>query len=118
MARKHGSGKRPGTVSPVKDRDLFQARVTLPDGRRPAKYVKTETAVWKWCNEALADAHRGVFIAGDNRKTADVLEHWLNDVAPKNLRPNSLYNYRLCIGYLLPFIGGIKLKDLKRHHIE
>lgn len=118
MVRQRGSARRPGTVTEVNGRDLFQARVTLPDGRRPAKYFKTKKEGWGWVNKTLADAQRGVFMPEHNGKTAEVLEHWLEDVAPKTLKPNSLYSYRLCIGYVLPHIGRIKLTVLKRHHIE
>lgn len=118
MDRKRGSARRPGTVTEVKGRDLCQARVTLPNGRRPAKYFKTKKEGWAWVNKTLADAQSGVFTLEHNGKTADVLEHWLEDVAPKTLKPNSLYGYRLCIQYVLPHIGRIKLNALKRHHIE
>jgi len=118
MVRKRGSARRPGTVTEVKGRDLFQARVTLPDGRRPAKYFKTKKDGWDWVNKTLADAQRGVFVTEHNGNSAEVLMHWLEDVAPKTLKPNSLYMYRLCIQYVLPHIGRIKLKALKRHHVE
>lgn len=118
MAAKRGSGKRPGTVTPCKDRDLYQARVTLPDGRRPAAYFKTAKEGWAWNARTLVDAQRGAYIRANHQKTGDLLTHWLEDVASKTLTPNSLYNYRLSIEYVLPHIGGINLKDLKRHHIE
>lgn len=54
----------------------------------------------------------------DTRKTGAVLLHWLEEVAPKTVKPNSLYNYRRCVGYVHSWIGGIKLKELGRLHLE
>jgi len=69
-------------------------------------------------DQKLVESERALYVVDDTRKTGDVLLQWLEDVAPKTVKPNSLYNYRLCVGYVLPWVGSIKLKDLKRPHIE
>ena len=118
MAVKQGHGKRPGSVRERADRPGYEARVRLPNGTRPSRYFQTKREAWTWINQKLVESAQSLYVVDDTRKTGDVLRQWLEDVTPKTLKPNSLYNYRLCVGYVLPWIGGIKLKDLKRPHIE
>jgi len=118
MAAKQGQGKRPGSVRERQDRPGVEARVRLPNGTRPSRYFDTKREAWAWVNQKLVEAQQGLYVVDDMRKTGDVLLHWLQEVAPKTLKPNSLYNYRRCIGYVQPWIGDIKLKDLKRPHLE
>ncbi len=97
---------------------MYRARVRLPDKSRPTSYFRTEGEGWAWIQQTVKDAERGRYIVTSKRRTGDVLNEWLTDVAPRNLRPNSLYNYRSCIGYVLPIIGSIKVTDLARPTIE
>lgn len=118
MAAKRGSGRH-GNVRWRAERQKYEARVTLPnDLGRPSKYFDHEKDGWDWIARTYVDALRGRLVMDDKRKTGEFLEQWLEDVAPLTLKPNSLYNYRLCIGCVLPYIGDIKLKDLKRPHID
>lgn len=118
MAAKQGPGNRPGSVRERQDRPGYEARVRLPNGTRPSRYFTTKRDAWAWINQKLVEADQGTYVVEDTRKAGDVLRQWLADVAPRTLKPNSLYSYRLCVSYVLPWIGGIKLKDLKRPHIE
>jgi integrase len=117
-AAKPGRSSRPGSVRFREDRDMWEARVRLPNGKRPSAYFKAEREGWAWISKMMTDAARGACVVDSSQRTGDVLRLWLRDVAPRNLRPNSLDNYRRCIGYVLPWIGNIKLKDLKRPHVE
>ncbi len=118
MATKQGQNNRPGSVRKRRDRPGYEARVRLPNGSRPSRYFNTKRDAWAWINQKLVEAGKGMYVVDDTHKTGEVLLQWLEDVAPKTLKPNSLYNYRRCVGYALPWIGGIKLKDLKRPHLE
>jgi integrase len=118
MATKRGSGRH-GSVRWRAERQKYEARLTLPHQLgRPSKYFDHEKEGWDWIARTYADALRGRLVMDDKRKTGQFLEQWLADVAPRTLKPNSLYSYRLCIGYVLPWIGDLKLKDLKRPHID
>jgi hypothetical protein len=66
----------------------------------------------------LVDAHRGVAIVESNDPVGTLLNDWLRTVAVRNVRPNTLYNYKRALGYVRPFIGTVKLKDLTRQYIE
>lgn len=110
------ASRKPGTVVERKDRAGYEARVTLPDGRRPTKYVSTKKQGWDWVSRTLADAQRGTLVMDDKRKTGDYLSDWLN--GRMGIKSNSLYNYRLCISYVLPHIGNIRLCDLKPPQIK
>ena len=117
-ATRPGRSNRPGNVRYREHRDAWEARVRLPNGKRPSAYFKTERGAWAWISKMVTDAARGVCVVDSSRKTGEVLQDWLRDVAPRNLRASSLDNYRRSFGYVLPWIGTIKLKDLKRPHIE
>jgi len=110
------ASRKPGTVVERKDRDGYEARVTLPDGRRPTKYVSTKKQGWDWVSRTLADAQRGTLVIDDKRKTGDYLANWLDGKI--GVKANSLYNYRLCISYVLPHIGNTRLCDLKPPQIK
>jgi hypothetical protein len=94
MAAKQGQGKRPGSVRERQDRPGVEARVRLPNGTRPSRYFDTKREAWAWINQKLVEAQQGLYVVDDTRKTGDVLLHWLEEVAPKTVKPNSLYNYR------------------------
>jgi len=102
MATKPGTSKRPGSVRKQPGRTTWEARVRLPDGSRPSRSFKTQREGWAWIRDKLSEAERGVIVSEAPRKTGDVLLEWLGDVAPRALKPNSHYNYRRCIGYVLP----------------
>ena len=110
------AGRKPGTVAERKDRDGFEARVTLPDGRRPTKYVKTKKEGWDWISRTLADAQRGTLVIDNRSKTGDYLWEWLD--RKTGIKSNSLYNYRLCLSYVLPHFGNTRLCDLKPPQIK
>lgn len=118
MAAERKTGKRPGSVRWRPERGCYEARVRLPNGTRPSAYVSTTKDAWAWITRTLAQAEQGVYVVRDRRTTGDVLDEWIDDVAPKTLRPNSLYNYRRSLGYLRPRIGRVLLRDLQRQDIE
>ncbi len=117
-AARPGRSNRPGNIRYREDRDAWEARVRLPNGKRPSAYFRTEREGWTWISKMVTEAERGVCVVDSSRRTGEFLQDWLRDVAPRNLRPTSLDNYRRSIGHVLPWIGDIKLKDLKRPHIE
>ena len=107
-----------GSVRWVEKRASFQCRVRLPDGTRPVHWDKDEFNGWKWIFEVYGNSLRGVEPLDEQTKVGDYIKRWLEHTAPKTIEPNSLYNYTLAMRFALPHIGRIKLKDLKRHHID
>lgn len=118
MAAKRGRANRPGSVRQKKGRTSWEARVTLPTTGSLSRSFPTEREGWIWINRTVVDAERGRYIPDTARTTGAVFEQWVTNVAARTIKPNSLYNYRLCLGYVLPWIGDIKLTNLKRPDIE
>jgi hypothetical protein len=116
--QKRQKGRRPGSVIWRENRQKWEARVRLPNGTRPCRFFEREKDAWAWITQRLAGAQQGQYVLLDDRKTGDVLTEYVETVAARTVRPNTLYNYRLNIGYMLPYIGHIKIGRLTRPDIE
>jgi integrase len=91
-----GTGKRHiQTFEKKKDADAFAAKVRV-------------------------DINAGTHVALDNNITmADVAEKWIKRVEADGLERTTLRQYRQHVGlHMLPRIGGVKLKNFTRGHVE
>lgn len=66
--------------------------------------------------KALADHARGLLGVSENITLAAYADKWLN--RQKGLRHNSINAYRKELDYALKYLGKLKLKDVKSHHIR
>jgi integrase len=88
------------------------------EGERESAYFDNEGEGWDWVHTKLADAKRGVRITGDNQRLADFLADWLEEEPATRVSANSLDSYRRSVGYVTPLIGRLRLRDIRRAHIE
>ena len=81
-------------------------------GRRHRRYVTGKDP--EVVRRRLRDLARGSTTSRQGGERLDAfLSRWLDDVAAKRLRPRTLQNYRqLADDYIVPAIGGIRLRDL------
>lgn len=66
--------------------------------------------------KALADFARGLIGASENITLAAYADKWLN--RQKGLRHNSITAYRRELDHALNYLGKLKLKDVKPHHVR
>jgi integrase len=74
--------------------------------------TKAETAL----AQAIADFSRGLIGASENITLAAYADKWL--ARQKGLRHNSITAYERELGYALKYLGKLKLKDVKPHHVR
>jgi hypothetical protein len=107
----------------------FKAHVELPagpDGKRrqfSQGGFETANAASEWRAELLRLYSTNKLPTDDSRRNETVgqyLARWINvKVASGALRPSTAYSYRGHVErYLIPELGEVKLRDLRRDHIE
>jgi integrase len=67
----------------------------------------------------LAQRDSGQLVTPNKVLLRDYLERWLTDWCTANLSPTSRERYELLVrGQILPFLGNVKLQDLKPAHLS
>lgn len=116
--------KGDGSIFYNESKGLWIASIELPpgpDGKRRRKQVTSrDKDVVKNKLQAAKDAIAdGLDPHSDQVTVATWCQHWLKDLAPRHVRPNTLANYRGTVDtYIVPSIGRVKLAELKPHHIR
>lgn len=92
-----------------------------PDGKRKRKQVtsKDKDALKAKMSALRAALDEGLDPYSDQVTVTTWCDHWLRELAPRHVRPNTLQNYRSAVkAYITPTIGSTKLHDVKPHHIR
>jgi integrase len=112
--RAHGEG----TISKRVD-GRWEARITLPDGRRKCFYAKTQAEARARLTAALRDRDVGLPAAGDERQTvAQWLASWLEAAKP-TIRVRTWRRYEEYVRlHLVTTIGRIRLAKLTPQHVQ
>lgn len=114
-------GKGEGTL--FKDsRGLWTARIELPgrngERRRLVKRSKDKAVLTKW----LAEQHAELGRVGDIETSIPTLEqwsaYWLDRIASRRVRPNTLAGYRASLAHLCRSIGKTRLDKLSPAHVR
>src|SRR5437762_10309856 len=85
-------GNSEGSITRLTD-GRWQARVTLPDGRRKAYYGKTRKEAAAKLAAALGDLRRGLPLPSERQSVGTFLERWLRDSARRSIRPATFSSY-------------------------
>jgi integrase len=110
-------GHNEGTISKRTD-GRWQARVTLPDGRRQTMYSKTREEAGRKLIAALKDTQEGVPVINERQQLSAYLEDWLTAVRP-SLKASSVRRYELAIrNHIAPAIGKVRLAQLSPQHVQ
>nr|DAP74272.1 MAG TPA: Integrase [Caudoviricetes sp.] len=118
---KRGQGE--GTISKRPD-GTWWARITVgrtPDGKqkRKAFYGKTRKEVQEKLTAALNDVNTGTYIEPSKMTVAQWLDIWLKEYKKNHVKLTTLANYHGEITHqIVPFIGCVKLKDLRTDVIQ
>ncbi len=123
-----GAGRKPnGRSSIYLGADgRWHGRVSMgprPDGRPDRRHVTgaSQAAVTKKVQQLEQQRAAGrVAAAGFRSPTvAQWLDHWLNNIAARTLRPRTAEGYRSKIdNHVVPALGALKLEALQPEHLE
>ncbi len=95
--------------------------VPQPRGGRVRRYVygTTRDEVHRKLVDLMAQVARGLPVASTQETVASYLRVWLDDVAAKRVRPNTLTGYRTNVElHIVPVIGSKKLGKLSARDVR
>jgi len=117
MAKRRGHGE--GTISYWDEKKLWVARITLPNGKRRAKYTKTQKEAKDWLLQERRAVAKGLWIESDKITLGDFLDRWLSDVVAHNLQPKTINSYHYLVRlHIKPDLGSIKLTSLRPEQVQ
>jgi integrase len=110
-------GHNEGTITKRKD-GRWEARLSLPDGKRKSFYGKTRQEVAQWLVQVRHDLDKGLLILDERQTVGQYLMSWLETVQ-MNLRSSSLRRYRDHLRLrLLPALGHLPLVKLSAQQVQ
>jgi integrase len=111
--------KGEGTVYYSKQRNVWVAQLTLPNGKRRSKSCESKKKALTWLTVEKNKVIQGLFVADDQIKLADFLESYMTDVAEHRLRPTTIQtHWSLLRNHIIPELGNIRLSKLHPNHIQ
>ena len=114
MAKNRGHNE--GTIYQRPD-GRWCAQVSL-SGHRLTHYAKTQRECREWLKTTLAQVSDGLTIESARTTLGGYLEKWM-EASRSRFRPRTTYLYDGVIRqHIVPYIGDIKLKDLRPDHIQ
>lgn len=97
----------------------WEARLSLPNGKRKSLYGKTRREVQDKLKSAQRDLDNGLNLAGAQQTVGQFLDHWLEDVVRPSVRPRTHHSYALLVRlHLKPELGHIQLTKLTPQHVQ
>lgn len=115
MARR---GNSEGTITKRKD-GRWEARVSLPNGRRKVLYARTRSEVAEKLLTAQKSISDGLPLPSDRQTLENFLTKWLEDSAKPTLRPYTYLSYAGMIGkHIVPELGRISVAKLSPQQIQ
>lgn len=116
MAAKRIRGRNEGSISP-RQNGTFRAQVTAY-GRRLSATFKTKADAQKWIHDQAVKLDRGYDFQRGKIPLREYLPQWL-ETSQAQLRPKTALHYSQVIRkHILPYLGGIALKDLHLAQVE
>ena len=100
-----------GSVGQRKD-GLWEARITLPGGRRRSLYAKTKAEALKKMEEAKGKIADGLHLGPERLTVQGWLEQWLRDFAYSKRTGTAKRYGELCRIHIIPSVGQKRLSEL------
>jgi integrase len=115
MGNKRGNGE--GTITKRAD-GRWEARLSLPDGKRKCIYGKTRQEVARRMAEALRSVESGLPLADERQTVAQYLESWL-EVAKHQVEPGTFRRYKNFVRiHIIPVLGRVVLSRLTAQQVQ
>ena len=97
----------------------WEARLTLPGGRRKSVYGRTRQEARSRAAQLLDRASQGLDVLSHDQSLADYLHRWLADVAAATVRPSTLDSYERVIRVrILPALGRVRLTAVTPQQLQ
>jgi len=112
--RGHGEGS-------IKQRPdgRWEARISLPAGKRKSLYGKTRREVQDKLRAALRDVDAGLDLTAGRQTVGQFLDRWLADSVKPSVRPSTFQSYAGHVrNHLKPSIGYHPLAKLTPQHVQ
>lgn len=96
----------------------WEARVSLPGGRRKSCYGKTRKAAQDALRGALRDLDAGLDLAAGRQTVGQFLTRWLADTVQPNRAPKTYASYAEIVRlHAVPALGHLPLATLQPQHV-
>lgn len=115
MPKKRTNGE--GTFYFNEKKQMYQAMITTPTGKRLTKASKDEAVVRDWLNEQRLLIGRGEIIEPTKLTVGQWFDQWLEVYAKNNTKPRSYERYRSLLDHAEP-IRDVKLTALLPIHLQ
>jgi integrase len=110
-------GNSEGSIAKRKD-GLWEARLTLPDGKRKSFYAKTRQEAARKLAEAIRDKDKGLPVAMDRQTVEQYTQSWM-EVMRAKIRPRTWRRYEQHLRvHVLPTLGSVILTKLSAQHLQ
>jgi integrase len=110
-------GNNEGSITRRTD-GLWEARITLPDGKRKSLYARTRQEVARKLAEALRDHDKGLPVVTDRQTVEQYFLSWLGVMQAK-IRHSTWRKYEVYVRlHILPTLGKIVLAKLNAQQLK
>jgi integrase len=111
----------PGNYEPSSGLYAYYLEIPSLGSKRPRKAIRGKTP--QVVDQKVRDYLQWMKEAGRDPHTSPTLEQWmdrwLTEIAPKNVRPKTLANYRsLSKHHVVPTMGNVRLDNLTAEHVS
>lgn len=111
-------GHHEGTIRHRPD-GLWEARLSLPGGKRKSLYAQTRREVRDKLRTAQRDLDNGLDIAIKRQTLQQFLDRWLADVVRPSTAPKTYQSYADVVRvHLVPTLGHIEIRKLTPQHLQ
>lgn len=115
-AKKRGNGE--GSISLRQD-GRWEARVRLPNGKRPTVYGETRKEVQDKLRELNRSIEQGVQVGVKRPTLRQFLEQWLEEVVKPNNAFKTYQSYsQTCRNHIIPMLGTVPIDKLTAQDVQ
>ncbi|MBA3825335.1 MAG: site-specific integrase [Ktedonobacterales bacterium] len=109
-------GNQEGTIN-KRDDGRWEARMSLPDGKRKSFYGKTKEEVIKKMRKAQRDVDAGLPVISEKQTVEIYLKSWL-DIKKHRVDPSTFQRYQYLVDPIIAEIGLVSLAKLSPYHLQ
>ena len=91
MAKRRSKGE--GSIYYWKDKSLWVAQLTLPNGKKKTKYGHSQKDVKEWLLNFRKSIQTGVRVSDDKVTVSEFFQKFLNDTLRHKIKPKTFESY-------------------------
>lgn len=112
---KRGNGE--GSIRQRDSDGLWEARITLDDGKRKSLYGETRAEAAQKLRDALHDVGKGIPLVDERQTVKQYLSGWYESMRPQ-VRQSTYRRYGDYVNHLIPALGKHSLAKLAPQHLQ